>query len=136
MTALPETERGAPVSPRRILVVDDDEDILLMIKRLLTARGYECDVARNGQEALDSLEADPFWLVVLDVMMPVIDGMEVADRVRDDPRLGGPHVVFVTGRGDVAPSQRHRATDRTTFLTKPFSPSKLVEAIRDVEELG
>ena len=120
---------------RRILVVDDDEDILIMVQRLLTAQGYTCGLARNGQEALDTLEAESYWLVVLDVMMPVIDGMEVADRVKDDPRYGFPHVVIVTGRGDVG-AQEGFATGSTFYLTKPFSTAQLVETIQAIEALG
>ncbi len=122
-------------SPRRILVVDDDEDILIMVRRLLTARGFECGLARNGQQALDALESGSYWLVVLDVMMPIIDGMEVANRIKDEPRYGFPHVIFVTGRGDVGAAAGF-ASGRTFYLTKPFSPKQLVETIEAFEALG
>ena len=123
-------------TPRRILVVDDDEDILLMLRRLVTAQGYECGLARNGQEALEALAASRYWLVVLDVMMRVVDGREVAARIKDDPRYGYPHVVILTGRGDLETAAEGFETGVTFYLTKPFSTKRLVETIAAIEELG
>jgi DNA-binding response OmpR family regulator len=116
----------------RILIVDDEPDILLMIRLNLEAEGYEVVMAADGEKALERIDADRPDLVVLDVMMPVLDGWGVLERLQR--RTDAPPVVVVsakTGGRDVAHALRLGAAD---YVTKPFDPERLVTAV--AETLG
>ena len=81
----------------RILVVDDEDELADAIARSLRRDGYAVDVAGGGQDALDRLLVNPYDLVLLDLTMPDIDGLEVCRRIRSDPRHAGTTVVAMTG---------------------------------------
>jgi len=89
----------APVGQgERILVVDDHEDNLEILRARLSSRGYVVDTARNGLEALAKVHANPPHLILLDVMMPQMDGYEVARRIKNDPTLPFIPIILVTAR--------------------------------------
>ena len=112
----------------RILVVDDEPNIVLSLEFLLGQEGYEVAVARNGDEALaraDELGPD---LVLLDVMLPSMDGFEVCRRLRSrDP---APKVILLTARGRSADRLRGLDLGADLYLTKPFSTRQLMAEIR------
>jgi len=113
----------------RILIVDDEPDILLMLRLNLEADGHEVLMAADGEKALERIEAEAPELVVLDVMMPVLDGWGVLERLqrRDD----APPVVVVSakvGGDDVAQAIRLGACE---YITKPFDPERLSAALVD-----
>ena len=113
----------------RILIVDDEPDILLMLRLNLEADGHEVLMAADGEKALERIEAEAPELVVLDVMMPVLDGWGVLERLqrRDD----APPVVVVSakvGGDDVAHAIRLGACE---YITKPFDPERLSVALVD-----
>jgi len=113
----------------RILIVDDEPDILLMLRLNLEADGHEVLMAADGEKALERIDAEEPELVVLDVMMPVLDGWGVLERLqrRDD----APPVVVVsakTGGDDVAQAIRLGACE---YITKPFDPERLSAALVD-----
>jgi len=115
-----------PSGVGRILVVDDDLDIREVIAELLTDEGYEVSVARNGQEALASCRALPPELIILDLQMPVMDGLEFA-RVRDaDPNLSRIPICVMTA---------FRATATVPpgvsgILAKPLGQTELIAIAR------
>jgi len=116
----------------RILVVEDDDDLSDMLRYKLDSEGYDVTVHSDGTEAWEYLEGvdEPPDLVLLDVMLPGLDGFGVLKRIRDEPRLEGTPVVLLTGRGkeeDVVKGLEIGADD---YVTKPFSPSALVARIR------
>lgn len=121
---------------RKILLVDDDADILKLEHKILTEQGYLCETAGNGQEALDKLKADDFHLVILDVNMPDVDGFTVSERVQRDPAYGQPYVIFITARADVESMSAGFATGGVLYLTKPFTRSKLLDVVKAVTEMG
>ncbi len=84
---------------KRILVVDDDENILNLERTILEQKGFEVTGAGGGAEALRLLEAGSFDLVLLDVMMPEVDGFTVCRKIKDDPRLKDIPVIFLTAKG-------------------------------------
>ena len=81
-----------------VLVVDDDEDNIRIISTMLLARGYEVRLARDGRGAVESIRQQRPDLVLLDVMMPGLDGMQVLDAIRADPRLASLPVILVTAK--------------------------------------
>ena len=110
----------------RVLVVDDEPDILLLVRLHLEAAGHEVVLAADGERALERIEAERPDAVVLDVMMPVLDGWAVLERLRDGP---APPVLVVSARSsaaDVAHAVRLGASD---YLTKPFDAVALVNAV-------
>lgn len=113
----------------RVLVVDDDPEILTFLERLLGQHGLECTSAGSGEAALERLEAEPVDLVLLDVRLPGIDGIEVCRRIR--ARLGPAlPVLLLTAAADADALQRGYAAGADDFLAKPPDPRGLVLKLR------
>ena len=114
----------------RILVVDDESAVLSVIERALARGGYEVDTCGGGQAALKAYVANRFTLVLLDVMMPDIDGVEVLRRLRTrDPEV---QVMLMTGHAEESIQARLREFPDVKVLSKPFLPSQLLEEIRSL----
>jgi two-component system OmpR family response regulator len=114
---------------KRILVVDDDADIVLMIRRILEKAGFEVGSATDGAEALRKIEQEKFDLILLDVMMPGIDGFEVARNIQRNEKGERPPVVFVTARDDSESMREGFRSGGTVFLSKPFTASQLMRIV-------
>ena len=117
-------------TPSHILVVDDEEHLAAGISENLVAEGYKTDVAHDGEQALAKIRANTFDLIVLDVMMPKIDGLKVCEEIRADG-LQTP-VLFLTVKGDPADRIRGLEAGGDDYLSKPFHLKELllrVEAI-------
>jgi len=115
--------------PKRVLVVDDEPDILSLIEYNLTKEGFEVVTARNGAEALQRT-ADLPDLVMLDVMMPELDGFETCRRLKADPRTAHIPVIFLTARSAEVDEIVGLEIGADDFLHKPISPRKLVARVR------
>ena len=119
----------------RILVADDEPHIGRIIKTKLEQGPFDVDLAYDGQEALEALEREPpVGLLILDLMMPRVTGLEVLDRVRADTRWQRVPCVVLTAAG-----QDHHETDArrrgaNDFLTKPFSPKRLLARVTELVE--
>lgn len=114
----------------RVLVVEDEDSILMSIEFLLTSEGYSVDTARDGAEALRLLEQTCPDLVMLDIMLPVIDGFELCRRIRADPRLRRTRVMMVTARGRDSEIEKGKSLGADAHLTKPFSTRELMAEVR------
>ena len=110
-----------------VLVVDDDPDILEALSEILEAEGFEIRRARNGKEALERLEPDPPQLILLDLMMPVMDGWEFAQRMRQRPSVAGIPLIVLSADRNVG----SKATDigAVGHLAKPFELSVSTRAL-------
>lgn len=102
----------------RILVVEDERAMREIIRDYLTAHGLECDLARDGQEALELLEEQDYDAVVLDVLMPRLDGFGVCRAVR---RQSSVPILFLTALGGEEETLRGYALGADDYVTKPFS---------------
>lgn len=111
----------------RILVVDDSEDNLTLLKILLEAEGYEVDVAQNGFAALENIEASPPGLVLLDVMMPDMDGFEVVQRIRESDSPDTP-IVLITGYLD--PGSEASFPKVEGFIHKPIDLDEVLKTVK------
>jgi CheY-like chemotaxis protein len=112
-----------------VLVVDDNEDNLQIMSRILLGRGFEVRTARDGKSALRSLEQQLPDVVLLDIMMPEMDGIEVLDRIRANPQSASLPVILVTGKGqdeDVLAGYKYGAD---YYITKPFTARQLLHGI-------
>lgn len=112
-----------------ILVADDDPQLLRLITRNLQLEGYEVLAASDGQQALEAIEARVPELVLLDVMMPRLDGFSVAERVRE---FSSVPIIIVTARGQDQDKIRGLDAGADDYLTKPFSVDELLARVRAV----
>ncbi|WP_446210166.1 response regulator transcription factor [Micromonospora sp. IBSANI012] len=116
--------------PQRVLVVDDDQTVSDVVCRYLEHAGYQVDHVGDGAAALAAVAAAPPQLVVLDVMLPGVDGLEVCRRLRERP--DGVPIVMLTARGDEADRILGLQLGADDYLSKPFSPRELVLRVRSV----
>ncbi|MEU5941102.1 response regulator transcription factor [Micromonospora sp. NPDC047548] len=116
--------------PQRVLVVDDDRTVSDVVCRYLEHAGYQVDHVGDGAAALATVAAAPPQLVVLDVMLPGLDGLEVCRRLRERP--DGVPIVMLTARGDEADRILGLQLGADDYLSKPFSPRELVLRVRSV----
>ena len=115
-----------------ILVVEDESDILELITVNLAREGWRVVGAATGEEALESVRAEAPDLVVLDLMLPGLDGLEVCRLLRSDPRTAAVPVVMLTAKGEEADIVRGLELGADDYVTKPFSPKVLAARVRSV----
>ncbi|HOJ87509.1 MAG TPA: response regulator [Pseudothermotoga sp.] len=120
----------------RVLVVDDSEVLRKIVSFNLVREGYSVDEARDGKEALEKLQQAKPDLIILDIMMPYVDGFEVLRRIRKDPNLADIPVIMLTAKGGEDDPKTALELGANGFLTKPFSPLKLLEEVRRVIKRG
>ena len=114
----------------RVLIVDDDPDILLFLRMDLEAEGFETSLAAEGETALRRIEEDRPDVVILDVMMPVLDGWATLEAIMAGPRP--PRVIILTAKSSQQDRDRAARLGADRYVTKPFAPRDVVEAIRKV----
>lgn len=113
----------------RILAVDDEQSIRKLVTVTLQNRGFEVDNACDGQEALDKVTTDRPDLIVLDVMMPRMDGFEVRKRLRANEETKDIPIIFLTAAGQFESQLAGVESGREDYLTKPFTPSELGDLV-------
>jgi DNA-binding response OmpR family regulator len=111
----------------RILVVEDESQISSIVVKYLQKSGYECHVAENGLEALQMFSEQHFHLVILDIMMPGIDGYEVLQRIREVSQVP---VIMLTAKQDEVDRLKGFQIGADDYVIKPFSPRELVERVK------
>jgi two-component system, OmpR family, alkaline phosphatase synthesis response regulator PhoP len=114
----------------KILVVEDDPAVRDVVEHALSREGMETATVENGEEALERLRGEPFDLVVLDVMLPGIDGISVCRELRADGENGDIPVVMLTARDDEINVVVGLEVGADDYVTKPFSPRELVSRVR------
>jgi len=112
-----------------VLIAEDDAITRLTLRQLLESEGYECAEADNGRDAVEIARQCPPRLALLDVMMPVLDGLAAARLLRSAPETSGVPILFLTGRDDPSARARAHRAGRTTFLTKPFDHHELLDLV-------
>lgn len=121
------------MASRHVLVVDDDPLILEVLRTVLDLEDLEVTTATDGESALALLASRRPQVVVLDVMMPGMDGLEVCRRIKGDPSTVDLPVVLLTARDRAEDRAAGEAAGCDAYLTKPFSPLHLIEVIGEVE---
>lgn len=112
-----------------ILMVDDDPNVLKIYSVLLKRKGFEVFSAMDGTVALEILETTKPDLVILDVMMPGIDGIELCSRIRSDPQTAQTPIIFLSARGDTETIQMALTSGGDEYLVKPLLPQDLVDKV-------
>lgn len=115
---------------KKVLIADDEQNIVISLEFLMKREGYLVAVARDGEEGLAAIRASPPDLVILDVMMPKLNGFEVLEAVRADPTLAGVRILMLTAKGRAAEHTKGLALGADAYMPKPFSTRELVEKAR------
>ncbi|NEV63517.1 response regulator transcription factor [Thiorhodococcus minor] len=119
---------------KRILIVDDEPNIVISLEFLMMREGHEVRVARDGEAGLAAVKAHRPDLVVLDVMMPKLDGFAVLEAVRADQSLAATRILMLTAKGREAEQQKGLALGADAYMPKPFSTRDLVEKVKELLE--
>jgi two-component system, OmpR family, alkaline phosphatase synthesis response regulator PhoP len=114
----------------RILIADDEQNIVISLEYLMRREGFEVSVAQDGDEAIAKIHAEQPDLVLLDIMMPKMNGFEVCQEIRSDPKLKGVRILMLTAKGRETEIAKGLALGADGYMTKPFSTKELVERIR------
>ncbi len=120
------------MSKGHILVVDDEEDLLELVAYNLRREGYEVDCVTTGETALRAARSKRVDLIILDLMLPGADGLEVCRALRSDPQTRDISIVMLTAKGDEADVVAGIELGADDYITKPFSPRVLLARIRAV----
>jgi CheY-like chemotaxis protein len=116
---------------KRILIVDDEPDIVFVLTTALKKNGYRTEEAFNGLDALEKIRTSPPDAVVMDVMMPKMDGSSVNLKLKEDPQTAGIPVIIITGKGHFKELlDIHEGVNVAAYLEKPFPISLLLEKLR------
>jgi CheY-like chemotaxis protein len=115
----------------RILLVEDNRTNQVLAMRLLEKRGHEVIVAGNGEEALEAIEKQAFDLILMDVQMPGMDGLQATQAIRKDERNSGKHIpiVAMTAHAMVGDMERCLEAGMDDYITKPVRPQQLLEVL-------
>jgi two-component system phosphate regulon response regulator PhoB len=116
----------------RILVVDDEEDILELVRYNLTREGYQVSAAASGEAALKKAHSETFHLIVLDLMLPGIDGLAVAKQLKNQPATKAVPIIMLSAKGEEADIVTGLELGADDYVTKPFSPRVLIARVRSV----
>jgi DNA-binding response OmpR family regulator len=117
---------------RKILIVDDEPNILISLQFLMEREGYQVLVARDGIEALETIQRERPQLVLLDVMLPGRSGFEVCQAVRADEALAAVKIVLLTAKGRDSDVAKGLALGADAYVIKPFSTRELAAKVRDL----
>src|SRR5512145_51096 len=127
---------SGPVRGARVLVVEDEPDVAEMIRYNLGKEGYDVRVAGNGTEALRQVKEARPDVILLDIMVPHLNGWEICRRLKQDRETVAIPVIMVTGRAEEGDKVLGFEMGADDYVTKPFSPRELVARVRAVLRRG
>lgn len=117
---------------RSVLVVDDEPNIVLSLEFLMKQAGFDVRVARDGDAALQAVADQVPDLILLDVMIPGIDGYELCQKMRANPRLQSVKIIMLTAKSREVEREKGFALGADEYITKPFSTRELVERVKRI----
>ncbi len=116
---------------KKILVVDDDELVLIALQELLTPHGFSVTPASSGPEALEKIAAEKFDLVILDVIMPEMNGFEVCEKIRRMASYAETPIVMLTAKSAEEDKRRGVEAGANLYLPKPIAPKRLIVLLEE-----
>ncbi len=131
-----ETTRKQAVKTEKIVIIEDESDILEVIAYNLRREGYEVVESQSGEDGLDKVISSAPQLVILDLMLPEIDGIEICRKLKSDPLTAGIPVIMVTAKGEESDIVLGLGVGADDYVTKPFSPKELLARVRAVLRRG
>jgi two-component system alkaline phosphatase synthesis response regulator PhoP len=123
---------GGSAMPKKIMIADDERNIVTAIEFLLQRSGYEVRVANNGEDALKQLERFVPDLLLLDIMMPAMNGYEVCQTIRQSAHLRHVKIIMLTARGRDADLAKGLALGADAYITKPFANADLLAKVKEL----
>ncbi len=117
---------------KKILVVDDKREVVELVTATLEGEGYQIISAFDGREALEKIGKEKPDLVLLDIIMPKMDGFEVLAKAKKDPQTKDIPIVMLTAKGQQSDEDKGRRLGAEDYIIKPFSPSHLLHKIEEV----
>jgi DNA-binding response OmpR family regulator len=120
--------------PKEILIVDDEPDVVVPIQFLMEQQGYFVMVAERGEDALDLIYQYKPDLVILDILLPGIDGYEVCEIIRLDPSCRDVKIIFLTAKDREVDIAKGLSLGADAYITKPFSNTELVAKVKELLE--
>lgn len=119
---------------KKILLVDDEPNIIMSLEYTFKKNNFQVFIARDGQEALDILKTEQPDLIILDIMMPNVDGYATIEEVRKDEKLNNCKVIFLSAKNKESDIEKGMNLGANAYMTKPFSIKKLVELVNELLE--
>ncbi len=117
---------------KKIVIVDDEPNIVMTLEYTFKKQDFEVYIARDGSEALDILESVVPDVIMLDVMMPKVDGYQTLKSIKENDRLKDTKVVFLTAKNKASDIEKGLKLGADKYLTKPFSVKKIVSEINEL----
>ena len=117
---------------KKILIVDDEPNIVMSLEYSFKKNNFEVYIARDGQEALDIIKNQYPDLIILDVMMPLVDGFETLQQIRKNNQLDHCKVIFLSAKNKESDIEKGIALGADAYLTKPFSIKKVIEKVNEL----
>ena len=117
---------------KKILIVDDEPNIVMTLEYTFKKSNYEVFIARDGQEALDILKTNFPDVIILDIMMPMVDGFATLEQIRKDANLQHTKVMFLSAKNKESDVEKGLALGADAYMTKPFSIKKVVEKVEEL----
>ena len=117
---------------KKILIVDDEPNIVMSLEYTFKKNNFEVFIARDGQEALDIVKTNFPDVIILDVMMPMVDGYATLEQIRKDDNLKHTKVIFLSAKNKESDIEKGMALGAEAYLTKPFSIKKVVEQVMEL----
>ena len=114
---------------KRVLIVEDEESLLKLETILLTVKGFEVIGAITGKMAIDKIGVEAFDLVLLDIMLPDIDGFEVCLQLRKDPRTASVPIIMLTGQRSQSDYDKGMMCGANSYFVKPFKSAMIIDEI-------
>lgn len=116
--------------PHKILIVDDEPNIVISLEFLMQQSGYEVDIARDGEEALQKIASFEPDLVLLDIMLPQLNGFEVCQRIRENKQWNQLKIIMLSAKGREIDVSKGIALGADAYITKPFSTKDLISKVQ------
>jgi len=117
---------------KKILIVDDEPNIVMALEYTFKKNNFEVFIARDGQEALDITKTHFPDLIILDIMMPMVDGYATLEQIRNDNNLKHTKVIFLSAKNKESDIEKGLALGADAYLTKPFSIKKVVDQVMEL----
>jgi DNA-binding response OmpR family regulator len=118
--------------PPHILIVDDEPNIVMSLEFLMRKNGYAVSIARNGTEAIEAVDRAPVDVVLLDIMMPDVDGYQVCRHIRARPDRASTRIVFLSAKTKEADIQKGYEAGADLYIPKPFSTRQLMAKVQEL----
>lgn len=115
----------------KILIADDEQSIVIPLEFLMQQKGYQVAAAYNGEEAIEKVISFNPDLILLDIMLPIIDGFEVCQMIRSNPNWKDIKIIFVSAMGREVDIAKGLALGADAYITKPFANEEIIQKVRE-----